>query len=127
MIKLRDKDFAPLQEILGVDEFILRQLDAANVLNTRGAIGLLIKRDYQVLRKSKVYLPKHIIPALAVEYGVSDTYVKRILYNSVSASGQKYCASCGRPITLALFKSGRGRCKSCVTKKIIAELDSRTS
>lgn len=119
MNRIRDKDVERLATILQIGQVDLMKLVSMGLIDHKPAMRLLVKYSYQRLKRKKYYKVKQIISAVAMEYGVSERFVRDAIY-----SRQKrlhYCVKCMRKISASDAHRNNGLCDECFSQTIQIE------
>lgn len=116
MIQLTEKEFVKLSEITGIPHHDLQKLYTMGIFNEAVTLDVIIKHDFDVIRKRDKYRPGQIIKRLADYYSVSTNKVTQAIYRKEHR--RHYCEQCGKKIKAAIYKRNNGLCDDCVAKSI---------
>ncbi len=116
MIELSDNELNKLSEALDVPYDAIQKLYSMRMLHEPTTFNVLMKHDFNRLKRMAKYKPGQIITAIAGKYCVSQDRVRNAVYSK--AKRQYYCSECGKRISSREYARGDGRCESCVAKSI---------
>ena len=116
-LKLTDKHLHKLSLITGMPLEQITKLSAMSLIDESKAMDLLIKYDWNLLRKNpSKYTAEQRISALENEYNVSVAKIRGAIYTKPKKV--YYCYGCGQVISRVIFKRNNGLCDHCVVKSI---------
>ncbi len=116
MIKLTDELLLELSEALDVPYEIIQKLYSMRMLHEPTTFSVLMKHDYDRLRKMGKYRPGQVILAVANKYHVTTDRVRNAIYSKNRRL--YYCEECGKRIPHREYLRGFGKCDDCFVKTI---------
>ena len=115
-IQLTDKEFQKLSEETGVSQYDIQKLYSMGILRDYSLVSLLIRHDFNAVRRKGRYRPAQIVTRLMMFYHVSRTRVLTAIYQQRSTN--YYCEDCGKLIPKYEYVRNAGICDDCVAKSI---------
>lgn len=114
---LTNREKEKLSRILQLDSEIIEKLSGHDILDTSACRAVIIRSEYQEIKKQGLHHGGHIARALADAYGLSLSAIELIIYKK-EANKKFACTCCGNPVSKYKFTRYGGLCDQCLVKQI---------
>ena len=117
---LTNREKEKLSCILAIDGLLIEKLSERELLDTSACRAVVIRSEYNELRRQGKYNGGHITRALAEAYGLSRSAIDLIIYKKES-NKKCPCTRCGNPVSRYKFTRYGGLCDACLIRQVKIE------
>lgn len=117
---LNNREKEKLSRILEIDSKLIEKLSEHDILDTSACRAIIIRGEYQEIKKLGKHNGGHIARALAEAYGLSRSAIDLIIYKK-EPNKKCTCTRCGNPVTRYKFARYGGLCDKCLVCQINIE------
>lgn len=117
---LTNREKEKLSRILEIEGTLIEKLSEHDILDTPACRAVIIRSEYNGLRRQGGHSTGHITRALADAYGLSRSAIDLIIYKKES-NKKCTCTCCGNPVSKYKFTRYGGLCDACLVKQVKIE------
>lgn len=111
-----EDEYSKLADMTGIPMMDLVRLDSMGLLVNDVAVKMIMDYEFRMARRATKAIPKLIIQAIALKYGMSPSSVRRFLCTTTPKA--HYCEKCKRELTKAERFRNKTICDDCAAKEI---------